>query len=279
MKTYALIGRSGTGKSFRAQYVASKYHIPLIIDDGLLIRKDKIIAGRSAKQDPNFLAAVKTALFHDQNHYISVMNALKKQKIRKILILGTSKKMVFKIAERLELSPPTTIINIEDIASQDEIDTAMRVRYTEGKHVIPVPSIQVTRSYSSIVYDSIKIAIKKSIMPFLKKRRQTENTLVKPVFSQQPETVQLSNAAISQMITQCLYEYGNTFKVEEVDYTLTEEGYHLKVCLRTPLVLTMQKQSELKEYILDSMERYSGLMIDYIELKIHNWNQLSIPHT
>ena len=38
VRTFALVGRSGTGKSFRAQLVAEKYHIQLIIDDGLLIR-------------------------------------------------------------------------------------------------------------------------------------------------------------------------------------------------------------------------------------------------
>ena len=40
VKVYALVGRSGTGKSFRAQLVADKYHIPLIVDDGLLIKND-----------------------------------------------------------------------------------------------------------------------------------------------------------------------------------------------------------------------------------------------
>ena len=47
VKVYALVGRSGTGKSFRAQLVADKYHIPLIVDDGLLIKDDKILAGRA----------------------------------------------------------------------------------------------------------------------------------------------------------------------------------------------------------------------------------------
>ena len=271
MKTYALIGRSGTGKSFRAQYVASKYHIHLIIDDGLLIKGDKILAGKSAKQDPNFITALKTAVFQDEEHYQSVINALSKERIRKILILGTSDKMVFKIASRLNLAPPTTIIHIEDIATQDEIDTAMRIRYTEGRHVIPVPPIQVTRSYSSIVYDSIKVAFKKGLFLIFSKKKQSENTLVKPEFSKRPETIQMSNSAISQMIAQCLYEYGNIFKVEEVEYTSTEQGYNLKTVLRTPTAITPENQAELKEYISDSLEKYGGLLIDNIELKINLW--------
>ena len=42
MTVYALVGPSGTGKSFRAKLLAQKYGIEVIIDDGLLIQQDKI---------------------------------------------------------------------------------------------------------------------------------------------------------------------------------------------------------------------------------------------
>ena len=38
---FALVGESGTGKSFRAKLLAEKYGITAIIDDGLLIQNDK----------------------------------------------------------------------------------------------------------------------------------------------------------------------------------------------------------------------------------------------
>jgi len=50
VRVYALVGASGTGKSFRAKLVAQKYGIDMIIDDGLLIRGDTLLAGRSAKK-------------------------------------------------------------------------------------------------------------------------------------------------------------------------------------------------------------------------------------
>ena len=37
IKVYAFVGPSGTGKSYRAQMVASENDINFIIDDGLLI--------------------------------------------------------------------------------------------------------------------------------------------------------------------------------------------------------------------------------------------------
>ena len=52
IKVYAFVGPSGTGKSYRAQMVASEKEIHFIIDDGLLIKDNKIIAGESAKKAP-----------------------------------------------------------------------------------------------------------------------------------------------------------------------------------------------------------------------------------
>jgi len=48
---YALVGKAGSGKSFRARLVAEKHQIDLIIDDGLLIRDHRILAGKSAKRE------------------------------------------------------------------------------------------------------------------------------------------------------------------------------------------------------------------------------------
>ena len=80
---YGLVGRSGTGKSYHSKQVAAKYNISLIIDDGLLIKGDRILAGHSAKQDPNFMAAVKTAVFDDQDHRDQIVSALLKEKYKK----------------------------------------------------------------------------------------------------------------------------------------------------------------------------------------------------
>ncbi len=52
IKVYAFIGPSGTGKSYRAQMVASENNIAYIIDDGLLINENDVIAGTSAKKAP-----------------------------------------------------------------------------------------------------------------------------------------------------------------------------------------------------------------------------------
>ena len=52
IKVYAFVGPSGTGKSYRAQMVANEKGINYIIDDGLLISGNEVLAGISAKKAP-----------------------------------------------------------------------------------------------------------------------------------------------------------------------------------------------------------------------------------
>ena len=68
MEIYALVGRRGTGKSHHAQLLAHRYEIAYLLDDGLLIRGNQILAGRSAKRENTRYGAIKRALLHDDEH-------------------------------------------------------------------------------------------------------------------------------------------------------------------------------------------------------------------
>lgn len=62
MEVVAFVGPSGTGKSHRAIGVAHNNNCDAIIDDGLLIKGTKILAGTSAKNETNRIQAVKRAI-------------------------------------------------------------------------------------------------------------------------------------------------------------------------------------------------------------------------
>ena len=47
MKVYTLTGKSGTGKSFQAMNLCREYDIESIIDDGIFIYRDRVMAGTS----------------------------------------------------------------------------------------------------------------------------------------------------------------------------------------------------------------------------------------
>ena len=78
IKTYAFIGPSGTGKSYRAQYVAGQRDIKYVIDDGLLIKENQVIAGISAKKAPTKIETVKNALFLTEDKKVEIQKAIKK---------------------------------------------------------------------------------------------------------------------------------------------------------------------------------------------------------
>lgn len=106
MEVVAFVGPSGTGKSHRAIGVAHNNNCDAIIDDGLLIKGTKILAGTSAKNETNRIQAVKRAIFTEDSHADDVRNALATSGIHRLLILATSDNMIQKIVLRLGLPQP-----------------------------------------------------------------------------------------------------------------------------------------------------------------------------
>ncbi|MDR0403774.1 MAG: hypothetical protein LBH35_09325 [Treponema sp.] len=269
IKTYALVGESGTGKSFRAKLVAQKYGIDFIIDDGLLIRDNRILAGHSAKKEKTFMAAVKTALFDDKAQRDEVARKLQGEKFRKILVLGTSEKMVNKIAARLQLPNPSRLIRIEDIASREEIERAIRTRKIEGKHVIPVPSIEVKRTYPHIFYDAIRILKHRSFAKTLGPAPKVhEKSVVRPEYSKRGKVV-ISEAALSQMVIHCVDEYNENIRIKKIAVKDDDAGYRLVITIDVPYGTQLGGNiHELQRYVIDNIERYTGILIEEVNVII-----------
>ena len=156
MQVYAFVGKTGKGKSYNAQRVAKENKINYIIDDAILIKNTKVVAGKSAKTEANFIASVKAAVFLDENRRAEMIQALKKENPEKILILGTSDDMVEKIAANLKLGKIYKTIYIQDIATDDQIKEARRSRVEDGKHVVPVPTLEIKKQFSGYFLDSLK---------------------------------------------------------------------------------------------------------------------------
>ena len=156
MKVYAFVGPSGTGKSYRAQMVASANDIHYIIDDGLLINENEVLAGTSAKKAPTKIETVKHALFIEEKEQSEMRKALKKYKPDSLLILGTSDKMIAKIRESLDLPELTKTIYINEVATEEEMEKARNIRVTQGKHVIPVPTFEIKKDFSGYILNPIQ---------------------------------------------------------------------------------------------------------------------------
>jgi len=266
----ALVGASGTGKSFRAKLLAQKYGINAIIDDGLLIQDDKILAGRTAKHEKTYMGAVRIALFDDKEHRDEVARMLRKQKIKKILIIGTSEKMVKMIAERLQLPPPEKIINIKDIATEEEIQKAIQSRTVEGKHVIPVPSIEIKKSYPQIFVKSIQEFLTKGKLRFTNRNDSTlsEKSIVTPEFSKRGR-LEISEAAVTQMVLHCVSEYNEDIHVKKLTIKTDSRGYKLILTVDVPFGKQLTGLiHNLQQYIIDNIEKKTGILIEEVSIII-----------
>ena len=197
-KVYAFVGPSGTGKSYRAQMVASENHIQCLIDDGLLIDENNVIAGTSAKKAPTKIETVKHAIFIDEKERNEMKKALKKYKPESILILGTSDGMVAKIVENLGLPKISKTIYITDVATEEEMEKAKRIRVTQGKHVIPVPTFEIKKDFSGYILDPLQIFKSKGNggQPYL-----SEKSIIRPTFSY------LGNFTISDSVFRQIAEH------------------------------------------------------------------------
>ena len=167
-KIFALVGSSGSGKSYSVDMLVQKYDIDLVIDDGLLIKGDKVLSGISAKQENNEMMAIRRAIFLERKHRDMIVKMIDKQYYPRILILGTSIKMIDTITQNLFLPPAYKIIRIEDIRSKEEIEYSHKIRSTQGTHIVPIPYIelkQYMRKYSDVYVDDSYLNQKTIVSP------------------------------------------------------------------------------------------------------------------
>ncbi len=182
MKVYSLTGKSGTGKSYQAMALCRKKKIESIIDDGLFIYHDRVEAGISAKRQKNRVGAIKTALFTEEEHMMSVKDKIRELNPETILIIGTSDKMADKIVARLKLPEIVEKVHIEDITTEQEREIAQKQRLGQGKHVIPVPTLQLKRDFAGYFMDPLRI-LRGGLFGGEKSEKTVERTVVRPTFS------------------------------------------------------------------------------------------------
>ena len=242
IKVYAFVGPSGTGKSYRAQMVASEKDISYIIDDGLLIKDNEIIAGQSAKKAPTKIETVKHALFYEEKEKKPIEKALKKYKPDKLLILGTSDGMVQKIASNLGLPEISETIYINEVATEEEMQTARHIRVTEGKHVIPVPTFELKKDFSGYLLDPLQIFKSKGAgqKPYI-----SEKSIIRPTFSY------LGKFTISDTVFRQIMEYladrmPAIYKVLRTRASNTEAGP--RIYMEVMVTYGYNIQDSLKEF-------------------------------
>lgn len=267
MHILGFVGASGTGKSYHALVVAYEHHIDCMIDDGLLIYQNRIVAGWSAKEAPDRMKAVRCAVFLDPVHAASVREALEHIQPQGLLILGTSEHMVHRICASLQLPLPDAFIHIEDISSPEEIAKARAIRIEEGKHIIPVPTMELRAHFKGMLLQPLKSFFKGD-----DKRKEFERSVVRPVFSYYGKLI-LGNDVITSLVRHAAYRVKGIVKIHSAAVS-RREGTRRKGLAVTISVTISQKTETrelmrlLKDAIQKEVEYTTGMSVDMLKITI-----------
>lgn len=270
MDVIALVGPSGTGKSHRALQVAREHAADAIIDDGILIKDGRIIAGESAKTEKSKIMAVRRAIFVLPGHAEEVREAIQRIQPHRILIIGTSENMVHKIAKTLKLPSIQLIVRIEDIASRSEIEAAQFHRLKEGKHIIPVPTIELKPHFSGYLINPLQSLFKQSQV---KRRKLGEKSIVRPVFSYYGKLI-IDDKVILAIVERIMKarEFVKSLKSVTVKHLIKDESDHgLTISCEVVLsygshIPTLIRQTQ--GYIREAIEFTTGMLVHAVDISV-----------
>lgn len=262
MQVFGLSGKSGTGKSFHAGELCANRDIRGLIDDGLFLYDGNIVTGISAKKQATSMAAIKTALFTDDDHCISVQKALSEYKPDKLLIIGTSDRMIEKIRLRLGLPAISEFIYIEDITTEEQREKAKHNREDNGMHVIPAPTFQVQKQFSGFFLDPRKsFNINTSI----------EKTIVRPTYSYLGDFI-ISDKVISDIVAHAAELSPGVSDVLWTAFDNDENG----CVVRTVLLMKEHAHfrttaEEIQDQIYEMVSRMTSFNVLGVEVEIRGY--------
>lgn len=266
MKVYTLVGKSGTGKSYQAQNLCKERNIPGIIDDGLFIYENKVMAGISAKRQATKVGAVKTALFHTDEHRNDVAESIKKTNPVKILVIGTSDEMVRRIVKRLELPEISETIYITDITTENERAIAHKQRHELGKHVIPAPAFQLKRQFSGYFMSPLQIFKEWNA----NKGAVAEKSVVRPTYSYLGD-YKLSDKVYSDIIECAASELKGIDSVLRVLSMTVSEGVELNVAVCAKYGFNIVEQARmLQEQAAHQIESMTAFNVTRFDVEIRS---------
>ncbi len=261
----AFVGPSGTGKSTHALRIAAKYQIAHIIDDGLLIHGSRILAGSSAKRAPSKMESVRLAIFADETRAAVMRRALLANKPATLMILGTSDAMLTRICQNLWLNQPAMLIQIEDVSSEEEMRLARQVRLTQGKHTIPVPSMEIKHEFSGTFVDPLARLIKK------RERSQTsqdsDRTVVRPTFSALG-SYSMSDEAMRMMIELILAQIEGVASLNH--FSVRTEVYGVVLDLELVLIYGYNAPAVMQQVqalVSSKVEEYTAINVLAVNVK------------
>lgn len=263
MNVYGLYGKSGTGKSYQAMNLCRELDLEAIIDDGLFIYGNRVMAGISAKRQATKIKAIKTALFTEEDHCQEVREKINELNPPGLLILGTSDDMVNKIVARLELPPVTQMISIEEITTESQREAAKKQRKELGKHVIPAPTFQIKRQFSGYFLDPLRMFRNRE-----GRAAYVEKTVVRPTYSYLGD-YDLSDKVISDIVTFVSQQVEGVAAVLRVITESQSDGVKIRVLVNMKYgSLVMEVARAMQQKVAKQVEVMTAFNIMAVDIDI-----------
>lgn len=269
MEVTLFIGGSGTGKSYQAMNLAKQKGIRYIIDDGLLIKDNRVLGGKSAKRERSRLGAIRRAIFTEEEHRQVVKELIRKENPDSIMVLGTSQKMVETIVNQLELGTSITVVWIEEVVGADEIQLARKIRIKEGKHVIPVPSFELKKDFSGYFLNPLKAL--KGLGKAGEEDDGPEKSVVRPHFSYLGKYT-ISDGVIRSLVNHAVSQGTDLIPTGSTFAKNTRRGLFIELDVKAPFGILLTQQLRIaQQKIIQEVEAMTALHIASVNITVKKW--------
>ena len=175
--------------------------------------------------------------------------------------------MVQKIAANLGLPEVSNTTYISEVATQEEMQTARKIRVTEGKHVIPVPTFEIKKDFSGYLLDPLQIFKTKGRgqKPYI-----SEKSIIRPTFSY------LGNFTISDTVFKQILEYlvtktSGIYKAQKIRVDSFGEG--AKLYMEVTIVYGFNVYDGIKEFkdkARREIEKLTAMNVEEFEIVVKN---------
>jgi uncharacterized alkaline shock family protein YloU len=166
------------------------------------------------------------------------------------MVLGTSDAMLSRICENLWLNQPSIKIRIEDVSTESERNQAKQTRLSEGKHTIPVPSMEIKHEFSGYLTEPLarlwqKFDLASVFNPLgAQNPADYDRTVVRPTFSTLGSYA-MSDQAMKDLVSVLALKVDGVEDV--VDQKVHKEPYGVILDLDLAIVYGSSTQSVLAE--------------------------------
>lgn len=176
--------------------------------------------------------------------------------------------MLNRIKENLSLPEFQKIIRIEDVSTKEEMQTARRIRKTQGKHVVPVPTFEIKKDFSGIMLDPLQVfRTKKDKNPY----QAADRSIIRPTFNYLGKFT-ISDSVfrdIVDMISETTEGIVETTRLRVDKIALEEEG--LKIYTEITVVYgynIVNIVDKFKNKIKEELENITDMNVLEVDVKV-----------